>query len=120
MNRIFGIIQIYWLYLYETDFKDYELLRFSVQRSIFERWRMLKYQLLEENNQTHFEKFQNLHTKFREHYIEIMAHLNLLRQNDGLDSIRIQANTFLKSTAYKRNIFKNIKDEFRYEKTAKY
>ena len=89
MNRIFGIIQIYWLYLYETDFKDYELLRFSVQRSIFERWRMLKYQLLEEKNQTHFEKFQNLHTKFREHYIEIMAHLNLLRQNDGLGPVHL-------------------------------
>ena len=92
------------LYLYETDFKDYELLRFSVHRSIFERWRVLKYQLLDGNIQTNFDKFQNLHTKFREHYIEIMAHLNLLRQNDALDSIRIQANTFLKSTAYKRKI----------------
>ena len=37
-----------------------------------------------------------LHEKFREHYIEIMAHMNLLRQNDDLNSVRIKANDLLR------------------------
>ena len=37
-----------------------------------------------------------LHEKFREHYIEIMAHMNSLRQNDDLDSVRIKANDLLR------------------------
>ena len=37
-----------------------------------------------------------LHEKFREHYIEIMAHMNSQRQNDDLDSVRIKANDLLR------------------------
>ena len=31
----------------------------------------------------HFEPFQKLYTQFREHYIELMAHMNLLRLQDN-------------------------------------
>ena len=71
------------------------MLRFATHRSIFERWRALKYQLLTEN-EIHKDKFKMLHEKFREHYIEIMAHMNLLRQNDDLNSVRIKANDLLR------------------------
>ena len=37
-----------------------------------------------------------LHEKFREHYIESMAHMNLLRHNDDLNSVRIKANDLLR------------------------
>ena len=71
--------------------EDYELFRLHGQRSIFERWRSVKYQLLH-SDEVHSEKFMELHDTMREHYIEIMAHMNLMRQKDGLDSIRVKAN----------------------------
>ena len=108
---VYYIILIYFLMdkssplLAETSFnftstlfpsKNYEMLRFATHRSIFERWRALKYQLLTEEDEIHRHKFKILHEKFREHYIEIMAHMNLLRQNDDLNSVRIQANELLR------------------------
>ena len=36
----------------------------------------------------HSEPFKKIYEQFREHYIELMAHMNLLRQNDGLDGVR--------------------------------
>ena len=48
--------------------KNYEMLRFATHRSIFERWRALKYQLLTEEDEIHRHKFKILHEKFREHY----------------------------------------------------
>ena len=53
-------------------------------------FRALKYQLLYQD-EPHKEPF-----KFREHYIEMMAHMNLLRENDNLDEIRIEANKLLR------------------------
>ena len=57
-------------------------------------FRALKYQLLYQDK-SHEEPFRRLHHKYREHYIEMMAHMNLLRENDKLDEIRIEANKLL-------------------------
>ena len=79
---VYYIILIYFLMdkssplLAETSFnftstlfpsKNYEMLRFATHRSIFERWRALKYQLLTEEDEIHRHKFKILHEKFREH-----------------------------------------------------
>ena len=55
----------------------------------------MKYQLLYQDK-SHEEPFKRLYHKYREHYIEMMAHMNLLRENDKLDEIRIEANKLLK------------------------
>ena len=58
-------------------------------------FRALKYQLLYQD-EPHKEPFKRFYHKFREHYIEMMAHMNLLRENDNLDEIRIEANKLLR------------------------
>ena len=49
-----------------------------------------KCQLLDSelSDDLHSEPFKKIYEQFREHYIELMAHMNLLRQNDGLDGVR--------------------------------
>ena len=80
---------------------QYELTRKQVHRSIFENWRSLKCNL-EEEAAAMDSKFQDLKETMREHYIELMAHMNLLRAHDGLDQIRINAFETLKNIVQRK------------------
>ena len=76
--------------------EDYEILRMQSHRAIFEKWREIKCQLLN-SDLVHQNAYFELYSEMREHHIELMAHMNLLRKNDGLDKIRIKAGEILRN-----------------------
>lgn len=71
----------------------YELTRMQSHRAIFEHWREERCKL---------KQFEDMYEILREHYIELMAHMNLLRQGDGLDLTRRQALKTMKDIVQKK------------------
>ena len=87
--------------LFRWIIQEYELLRLKTHRSIFEKWREIKCELLNSDS-IHADLFQELYYTMREHHIELMAHMNRLRQNDGLDRFRIDSAKILSDLVQKK------------------